>query len=159
MTLQDIHAAVQVRVSAITAVNPTWPCRKGCDGCCRSLATEPRVSHNEWVSIRAAIDALPAVIAGIVRIRIRESAGAQRPVICALLNRDSGSCLVYAARPVACRAYGFYAEREKVLGCNRIEQQALESPDIVWGNHVALEESLRALGPARELSAWAKEEL
>ena len=159
MILHRIQEAVEARVGEIAATREGWPCRKGCDECCRALASEPRVSREEWVLIRAAIQELPAEIAGAVRARMGESAGAERPVTCALLDRDSGSCLVYAARPVACRAYGFYAEREKVLGCRRIEQQAVESTDIVWGNHVALEDSLSALGPARELSAWMNEEV
>jgi Fe-S-cluster containining protein len=73
-------------------------------------------------------------------------------MVCPLLDARSGTCLVYEARPVACRAYGFYAEREFVLGCFRIRAIADELPDVVWGNHVALEGELRALGEAAELA-------
>ena len=73
---------------------------------------------------------------------------------CPLLDTDSGTCLVYEARPVACRAYGFYAERQYVLGCSRIEWIAEQAPDVVWGNQAALEDRLDGLGPAEVLSFW-----
>ncbi len=76
-----------------------------------------------------------------------------RPVVCPLLDAD-GTCLVYEARPVACRAYGFYVERREVLGCSLIESVSRQSPDLVWGNHLALEENVRRLGAAEELSVW-----
>ena len=75
-------------------------------------------------------------------------------MICPLLDAESGTCLVYEARPIACRAYGFYAERGDVLGCSQIESLSRESPDVVWGNHAALADRMRNPGPAKELSAW-----
>jgi len=77
-----------------------------------------------------------------------------RPVTCPMLDPDSASCLVYQARPVACRAYGFYAEREFVLGCSRIESVSRQASDVVWGNHTALEQRMDGLGEAAELSQW-----
>jgi Fe-S-cluster containining protein len=101
-----------------------------------------------------AVTALPAATAEAVKQRIRDSAGMSRPVVCPLLDTDRGTCLVYDARPVACRAYGFYVERREVLGCSLIESVSRQSPDVVWGNHPALEEKVRELGPAAELSVW-----
>jgi Fe-S-cluster containining protein len=75
-------------------------------------------------------------------------------VVCPLLDTSSGTCLVYEARPIACRAYGFYAEREYVLGCNRIESIAGQRPDVIWGNHAAMEEDVARLGPAASLAEW-----
>ena len=135
-------------------MHPDWPCHKGCDDCCRSLASEPRVSEKEWQRIAQAIDALPIQVAEPARQRIREAAGRARPVSCGLLDPASGACLIYEARPIACRSYGFYAEREKVLGCSRIEAIAREAPDVLWGNHAALDADLQELGEARELSVW-----
>jgi len=112
------------------------------------------VSHQEWRWIAAALDALPPEIAALALGRIQVSASQSRPVICPLLDVDSGACLVYEARPVACRAYGFYAERQSVLGCSRIEAMAGQLPDVVWGNHEALQERLQALGDAAPLSDW-----
>ena len=152
--LYQIQEAVRRRAEEIAANHASWPCRKGCDDCCRHLASVPRVTQAEWQPIAAAIDALPRPTAELVRRRIRDSASASRPVICPLLDRDSGACLVYEARPIACRAYGFYAERQYVLGCSRIESIGQESPDVVWGNHSALEENLRLLGADATLAEW-----
>jgi Fe-S-cluster containining protein len=152
--LYEIQDAVHHRTQAITDAHPDWPCRKGCDDCCRSLASVPLVSQAEWQRIGDALDALPAAVAESARLRIRASASASRPVVCPLLDTAAGACLVYDARPIACRAYGFYAERDSVLGCHRIESIAQQSPDIIWGNHAAIEERLRSLGPAAPLPAW-----
>ncbi len=135
-------------------MHPDWPCRKGCDECCRSLASAPRVSRAEWRSIAAALRRLPTAVAEAARRRIQVSGSASRPVVCPLLDSASGACLVYDSRPVACRAYGFYAERQYVLGCSRIRSIADDTPDIVWGNHVALEGDLRSLGEPAELASW-----
>lgn len=156
--LYQIQGDVRLRTEAIATTHGNWPCRKGCDDCCRQLAAAPRVTQQEWRLIAHAIGRLPPDTAGTLRRRIRESAGAARPVVCPLLDCDSGTCLVYEARPVACRAYGFYAERRDVLGCSRIESVARESADIVWGNHAALEERLQRLGPSAELCAWLASE-
>ena len=152
--LYDIRHSVHDRVDAILASEQNWPCRKGCDDCCRHLASAPVVTREEWECIADALRALPAAIAESARSRIRESAGASRPVTCPLLDDGTGVCLVYEARPVACRAYGFYAERETVLGCHRIESIACQSPDVIWGNHESLEERLSRLGPGAELYRW-----
>jgi Fe-S-cluster containining protein len=156
--LHVIREEVRLRAEEITSAHGGWPCRKGCDDCCRRLASAPRVTQAEWQAIAAALEALPAGTGGILRRRIRESASMLRPVVCPLLDLDSGTCCVYEARPVACRAYGFYAERQDVLGCDRIESIGRQSPDVVWGNHAALEERLRVLGPAAEIAHWLGED-
>jgi Fe-S-cluster containining protein len=147
MRLYQIQEQVRARTEEIAASHGNWPCRKGCDDCCRHLASAPRVTSGEWLLMESAIDAT-------LRERIRDSAQKMRPVVCPLLDEDSGACLIYAVRPVACRSYGFYAERDKVLGCRRIETLARESHDVVWGNHESLEARLAQLGPARELFEW-----
>ena len=152
--LYQIQEQVRRRTDEIAAAHWDWPCRKACDECCRSLAAVPLVSEAEWRAIGEAIAALPATLAEMVRARIRESAGMTRPVVCPLLDVDGGLCLIYEARPVACRAYGFYAGREGVRGCSRIEAVSREAPDVIWGNHAALEASLGALGRAAELHVW-----
>ena len=154
--LVQIQEAVERRVEEIAASNPVWPCRKGCDDCCRSLASPPQVSRAEWDLIAAAVSSLPVEVAEEIRRRIRAGASASRPVVCPLLDLDSGSCLVYEARPIACRAYGLYAERDLVLGCGRIEAIARESAPVVWGNHVELEQRVRSLGDAASLAEWAE---
>ena len=102
----------------------------------------------------AALEAPPGDTARLIKQRIRDTAGASRPVVCPLLDNSSGTCLVYEARPVACRTYGFYVQRGDVLGCGRIETISRQSAEVVWGNHAAVDEKLRSLGPAAELATW-----
>jgi Fe-S-cluster containining protein len=153
--LHQIQATVHARTEAILSTHAAWPCRKGCDECCRRLASVPRISREEWQSISATLDTLPPDTADLVRRRIHAAASASRPIVCPLLDAGTGSCLVYEARPIACRAYGFYAERESVLGCNRIASLAEQHPNVIWGNHAALEEQLRSLGDTSELWEWS----
>jgi Fe-S-cluster containining protein len=145
--LVAIRERVAERCEAIAREHGDWPCRKGCDECCRRLAAPPRVSEAEWREIAPRIGEEE-------RRRIRESAGARRPVVCPLLDTGSGACVVYEARPVACRTYGLYVEREGVLGCSRIEAIAAEGRAVVWGNHAAVEGEVAGLGEARELAEW-----
>jgi Fe-S-cluster containining protein len=146
--LIQIQQDVQSRVESIAALHGNWPCRKGCDDCCRNLAREPRVSDEEWALISSALQALPAEVAEAAHQRMRQPF--ER--ICPLLDRDAGACLIYEARPVVCRAYGFYAERGDVLGCGRIETVARETSEIIWGNHAALMTRLEELGNASRFS-------
>ena len=104
--------------------------------------------------IEAALDAMVDGVAEKVRQRIRASAGKERPVVCPLLDTNAGTCTVYEARPIACRAYGFYVARDEVLGCARIERISRGSADVVWGNHLALEDRLHQFGPVRALHEW-----
>ena len=153
--LYEIQAGVRTRTEAIASTHRDWPCHKGCDDCCRHLAAVPRISRLEWQSISAALDALPVDTGCLVRHRIQSTACASRPVVCPLLDSDTGTCLVYEARPIVCRAYGFYAERQDVLGCSRIQSMAEQFPEVIWGNHAALEDQLRSLGETAELWEWA----
>src|SRR3569833_371634 len=113
--LRVIQDQVHSRAEAITSTRKDWPCRKGCDDCCRHLASLPVISRAEWDAIDAALHALPPETTASVRHRIRTSKLQSRPVVCPLLDTRAGACLVYQARPVACRPYGFYRERENVL--------------------------------------------
>jgi Fe-S-cluster containining protein len=153
-TLHVIENEVGFRVKEIARTHGNWPCRKGCDECCRSLASQPRVTQDEWSAIAASLDALPLETAKLVRLRILESDDASRPIVCPFLDGSAGACLIYEARPVACRTYGFYVERENVLGCHRIAALASESPDVIWGNHAAVDKQLQALGVSAKLSTW-----
>ncbi len=152
--LVSIRQAVEARVEGMASARGDWPCRKGCDDCCHRLAAIPRVSRTEWEGIREALDELSREVAEAARARIRASAEESRPFTCPLLDRDSGTCLIYAARPVECRTYGFYLERDRVLGCERIESVAEEQSGVVWGNHETVAEELRGLGPEAALHEW-----
>lgn len=152
--LHQIQQAVQARVEQTISAHANWPCRKGCDDCCRHLASLPRITREEWQLIATALQALPYATAELVRARVQEAASRSRPYTCPMLDTSTGSCLIYDARPVACRSYGFYVEREYILGCSRIESIQRDAPDVIWGNHATLEEQLRSLSPRAELPEW-----
>jgi uncharacterized protein len=142
-----IDAAVAARCAATAAAVSDWPCRAGCADCCRSLAQLPALTVAEWERLEAAV---PADQQAAVASRIQaELAREQGPYTCPWLDDGRDVCLVYEARPVACRTYGFYVERDKGLYCSRIEKrvEAGEFGDVVWGNQVAVDEQLDAIGP------------
>ena len=78
------------------------------------------------------------------------------PVVCPMLDETEGACPVYAQRPVACRTYGFYVQRELGLYCADIEARVADGElgDVVWGNHDAVDHALGALGELRALTEW-----
>ena len=154
-----LHHDIEQRVSAIRATHPDWLCGKGCDTCCRQLAALPQLTRAEWELLRDGLAGLPAPQRAEIRRRI-EALGSKPPppVICPLLDPASGACPVYAQRPVACRTYGFYVQRDKGLHCTKIEAQSTAGAlsDVVWGNHESIERSLSALGETRPLDACFK---
>lgn len=90
-----------------------------------------------------------------VRLAVRERVEAlgpdpARPIVCPMLDPHSGACLVYDYRPAACRAYGFYVERERGLYCAAIEDRVARGdwPDTVWGNWAAVEAALAGHVPS-----------
>ena len=89
--LQQIQDEVRLRAEEIASTHGSWPCRKGCDECCRRLASTPRVTQEEWLLIAEAIEAFPAATAELMNQRIRDSAGMLRPVVCPLLDADRGT--------------------------------------------------------------------
>lgn len=145
MSLRILHETVAARASAIVESHGSWPCRKGCDACCRRLAAIPSLTAAEWELLRPAIESLPPS----VHARIEAFEGAVRPIVCPLL--EDGACLVYDARPVACRTYGFYVDRDGGQYCGDIE--ALNA-EVVWGNGASVEAELSALGERRDLLTW-----
>jgi Fe-S-cluster containining protein len=147
MQLLGIQSEVQQRTLHIAEAHGAWPCRKGCADCCRSLASEPQVSEPEWHRVLSAINALPEDAAAAARQRIRESAGRERPVICPLLDADTNACLIYEARPIACRTYGFYSERDKVLGCSQIELSRVNRRMSCGGTTLQLMSACEHLDP------------
>ena len=155
--LFQLHIDVDARVSAFRAHRPDWPCSKGCDNCCRQLAAVPRLTAKEWDVLKQGLQLLDA--SRLQEIRRAVAAlpeAAQGPVVCPMLERESGACPVYAHRPVACRSYGFYVQRDKGLYCAEIEASVTqgELADVVWGNHDAVDRSLMATGETRSLIEW-----
>lgn len=158
--LFQIHLEIDARVARIRQDHPDWLCGKGCDGCCRHLAEEPRLTRAEWTVLREGLAALSAErLDEIGQHMAALSDGRSCPVICPLLERGTGACPVYAQRPVACRTYGFYVQRKLGLYCREIEARVAEGDlaDVVWGNHEAVELRLAALGECRPLSDWFRD--
>jgi Fe-S-cluster containining protein len=154
VSLAVLDALVEERAARTRAEHPWWPCAEGCDTCCRSLPTQPVVTRDEWERLSAAIDTLSTPVRDRVRARIRD--GHVTPSrVCPMLDEARGACLVYDARPVACRTYGFYAERDAGLHCEKVTRAVAEQgADVVWGNGEAVAAELRGLGEARTLGAW-----
>jgi len=64
--------------------------------------------------------------------------------------------MVYVHRPVACRTYGFYVQRDKGLYCKDIESRVAggDWAEVVWGNQDAIDRRLCGLGETRDLTEW-----
>ena len=157
ITLTRLHTDIDARVDHIRGNHPDWPCSKGCDTCCRSLADIPRLTEAEWLLLKQGLAALPAErVAEITRNTAALAEQKTRPVVCPMLDQATGACPVYAQRPVACRSYGFYVQRDKGLYCSDIETRVTEGAlnDVVWGNHDAIDQRLASLGESRPLTEW-----
>ena len=156
-TLAQLHIDIDVRVQTIREDRSDWLCGKGCDSCCRRLADVPQLTVAEWGLLREGLAALPTERLREIRINMAALSGQRSPPItCPLLDLASGSCPVYAQRPVACRTYGFYVQRDLGLYCYDIESLVAEGAlaDVVWGNHDAIDHRLAGLGESRALNDW-----
>ena len=157
ITLTELHADIDARVNVIRAEHPDWLCHRGCAGCCHRLAEIPRLSATEWVLLREGLTTLPQeLLQGIRQDSAALAEQRYRPIVCPLLDPSSGTCRVYLHRPVACRTYGFYVQRDKGLYCKDIEAQVASGAlsDVVWGNQDAIDQRLKSTGETRELTQW-----
>jgi len=155
--LSELHGQIDARVLAIRSARPDWQCARGCDACCRRLAAEPRLTAAEWDLLRAGLAELPAERLRPIAADLATLDGrSQGPLVCPLLDQATGACTVYAWRPVACRTYGFYVERQLGLYCHDIEARVAGGAlaDVVWGNHDAIDHGLASLGEVRTLREW-----
>lgn len=155
--LLQLHADIDARVQQVREDRADWPCAKGCDNCCRQLADVPQLTEIEWNLLREGLAALSAARLAEIRAEIAAlSVEHSRPVTCPLLERSSGACPVYLHRPVACRTYGFYVQRDLGLYCGDIESRVAdgELADVVWGNQDAVARQLRGFGETRSLVEW-----
>lgn len=156
-TLTQLHADIDARVQTIRESSSDWLCGKGCDSCCRKLADIPQLTAAEWDLLQVGLAALAPERLQEIRITMAALSGQQSPPItCPLLDLATGSCPVYAQRPVACRTYGFYVQRDLGLYCHDIESRVADGvlADVVWGNHDAIDHRLAGLGESRALTDW-----
>lgn len=157
ISLNQLHADIDARVAAIRAHSLDWPCTKGCDTCCRQLADVPRLTAGEWDLLQKGLAALPPDRLSEIRQRTAElQLQPTRPVVCPLLDLQTGACPVYAHRPIACRTYGFYVQRDKGLYCRDIETRVDDSTlsEVVWGNHEVIDQQLTGQGKICALTEW-----
>jgi Fe-S-cluster containining protein len=156
IALPVLDAQIDARVSSMRDAHAYWPCKEGCDLCCRSLPHLPTISEAEWLRLGAAIEALEPERRAAVYERAR-IAPATGPLTCPLLDVERGACLAYEARPIACRTYGYYAERDAGLHCERVTAAIAEHGErdsIVWGNGEVVASSMRAHGEPVSLAVW-----
>ncbi|MCK9200335.1 MAG: YkgJ family cysteine cluster protein [Gallionella sp.] len=156
-TLAQLHVDIDVRVQTIRGDRSDWLCGKGCDSCCRRLANVPQLTLAEWDLLREGLTELPPErLQEIRRNMAALTSQRSRPITCPLLDLATGACPVYAQRPVACRTYGFYVQRELGLYCHDIESRVADGAlaDVVWGNHDAIDRRLAGLGEIRALTDW-----
>ena len=155
--LQQLHLDIDRRVGNIRENRPDWLCGKGCDQCCRRLAEVPQLTAAEWALLQEGLAALTADHLQEISRKISALADQpSRPIVCPLLDQTNGACPVYLQRPVACRSYGFYVQRDLGLYCHDIESLVAEGKlaDVVWGNHDAIDQRLNGLGESRPLTEW-----
>lgn len=152
-----LHTDIDHRVNTVRDSHPDWLCRRGCDQCCRRLAAIPSLSAEEWDWLKQGLHVLPAEQQQRIADNIRALAQhAQRPITCPMLDPTNGACPVYLHRPIACRTYGFYVQRDKGLYCKEIEAQVEQGQldNVVWGNHDAIDQQLETMGEMRLLTEW-----
>lgn len=156
-TLISLQELVATRVSETLATRADWPCRRGCDACCRSLAALPEATEPEWQLLEQHLQTLPEETRNELLKRVAEAVETpQTPVICPFLNGSEGACSVYPARFLACRTYGFYLERDRGLYCSDLERSvaAGRMDYVVWGNAEAFQDASKALGTAISMRDW-----
>ena len=156
-TLPQLHADIEARVHAIRADHSDWLCRQGCDGCCRRLAEVPQLTAAEWDLLCEGLvilapDKLRKISLDMAALASQRS----RPVVCPLLDQSTNACQVYRHRPVACRTYGFYVQRDLGLYCHDIESRVADGAlaNVVWGNHDVIDHDLACLGETLPLTEW-----
>ena len=156
-TLSQLHTDIDARVQIISTQHTDWLCRKGCDACCRRLADIPRLTAAEWQLLQQGLTLLPEQQRSDIGKRIATlTEQPSRPLTCPMLEQTQGTCIIYAHRPIACRTYGFYRQRDKGLYCQDIETRiaAGDWDNVIWGNQTVIDRQLNALGDSRDLTEW-----
>lgn len=158
--LDKIYAEIASRTEAAHAEKPIWPCRKGCDLCCRRLANVPALTAAEWTRLAEGIAQLAEEVQHEIEAKILALGEGERPfIVCPLLDEASGACRVYHHRPAACRMYGFYVSRYNNQWCEQIDAlfEAGQLDGVTLGNYAAMKRQLhRQFGETKTLVEWTK---
>ena len=163
--LEVIYLGIAQRVGAAIEEHPLWPCRRGCDACCRRLANPPEITAAEWRLLYRGFLQLPPMAQEVVAAKITALSGREPAaggfVTCPFLDEEQGACRVYDFRPAACRMYGFYVSRDGNQWCNDIQTlyEAGELEGVILGNHSAVSRELaRCFGEVKPLNVWYRAE-
>jgi Fe-S-cluster containining protein len=174
-----------------TAVRETYAgghCKAGCSGCCDSQTAIFDVSPGEWAAIEREVARWSAERREAFKERFKREHGlqlrayrwlgylkffepladryfARNPYRCPFL--ENGRCSIYAARPLACRMYGFFAirarfyERPSVYGCGLQTSYYEQQPRLTLPavNMVAAQARKLTRGRARILPMWIAQRL
>ena len=149
--LKILDSEISSRCKVVHQQKADWPCRAGCAQCCKTLKEPMQVTEPEWRRLQSAIDKLEStdyenVMQGL-DIWSKVEAGVEH--ICPMLGSDD-RCLVYDARPIACRTYGYYVASDgQGRWCSIIEARD-DLHEVIWG----YERSLRTENNLICLSDW-----
>jgi len=159
--LKEKYKSIDDRVAKIIEAKPDWPCSKECDECCHQLARLPQMTKAEWKLLSEEINLLDAIERQQIRSRIKtaieDNRDNRKHLTCPMLDTSGRICMVYRARPAACRMFGFYVSRIGNRWCSRIQKLDDEKQldGIILGNHDSMEQVLqRMFGPAESLAKW-----
>ena len=70
--LEALYQRVEVRAADISGTHAWWPCRRGCDHCCRHLSAPLPLTELEWRYLWDGFQRLPAQAQAEVRARVAE---------------------------------------------------------------------------------------
>ncbi len=161
--LLTIYRDIASRAAAVETAVSQWPCRAGCDHCCRHLHRVPEATRAEWQYFEQGLAGLPSTTREAVRGRIARLAdnAPRGHVVCPALDSEHGRCLVYEHRPAACRSYGYYRSRGHDNWCSLVEAHVEASANadaVVFGNEQGLQSQLRSrFGEAVSMTTWFAE--
>lgn len=181
---RDAFALLDELTRAVADAYPGGSCRAGCSGCCDSQTAVFDVSPAEWAAIERHVGAewdtarreqfmarfgqehgprlwMYRLLAWLRHFEpLADRYFARQPYRCPFLVE--GRCSIYAARPLACRMYGYFAirsrwyQRPAIYGCHLQARhfgqiQNLALPSV---NQVAAQSKRLTRGLARILPLW-----
>lgn len=147
--LSALDQRIENRARAIIEEHAWWPCRSGCDACCRSLGEMPYATRAEWDRLGRGLRELTEGVRQEIASRVAALAASPRsqPLTCPFLDRVHGSCLVYQHRLLACRAYGFCVSRGDGRWCEALQSALATHPEpVMFGNFDAIMDQAHAQG-------------